>query len=157
MFSFTFAACHCNMPEKCVAKFCSNTPGKLISLHKFPEQEKYKRLWRNFVRTKRAEWTESAKSVLCSEHFSRECFTNYSAVSLGFQRKLFLCPDAVPTIHAKDTDKIVEEGDRQHKQIPASVRKRNVIAVSIISVNLFVFFLDVCCTIQNDVHLIQIT
>ena len=119
------------MPEKCVAKFCSNKPQKFITLHKFPESEKVKKLWRNFVKTKRANWTETPTSVLCSVHFTQDCFVNYYAVREDYQRRLSLKPDAVPTIHAKDPQKKDEVNTKQQK-IPASVRKRDVIAVSVL-------------------------
>ena len=88
------------MPEKCVAQFCSNTAKEMISLHKFPKDDKLRRQWRKFVQMKGANWIETSASKLCSIHFAQDNFTNYSMVEMGYQTKLLLRDDAIPTKQA---------------------------------------------------------
>ena len=60
--------------NRCVAGGCDNVPDKKkgISLHQFPEESDKKRRtqWISFVCTKRAKWSPTKYSCLCSEHFS---------------------------------------------------------------------------------------
>ena len=62
---------------------CWSDPSKNIKLHKFPKKHetKRRRLWINFVPVKRAKWTFTPTSHLCSEHFRPEDFeSQFSAV-----------------------------------------------------------------------------
>ncbi len=84
------------MPNRCVAAGCSNVPdpSKSIGLHKFPEdndsEKKRRRLWIAFVQTKRAKWSPTDTSRLCSQHFKGTAFVS----------RAVLKKDAVPTIHS---------------------------------------------------------
>ena len=118
------------MPERCVAKHCSNAPSKLISLHQFPKDKKTLTLWRKFVQVKRDKWRETPKSVLCSAHFERDAFKNYTMVEMGYTSKLFLLPGAIPTIHAEDPGQTCNASKDTSQAIPAAIRKRDVIQVS---------------------------
>ena len=68
------------MPNRCTAGNCLNVPdpSKNIKLHKFPKKKKHgakrRRLWINFVGVKRAKWTFTPTSHLCSEHFRPKDF-----------------------------------------------------------------------------------
>ncbi|CAB3993311.1 THAP domain-containing 2 [Paramuricea clavata] len=68
------------MPNRCVAGGCSNgpDPSQNIGFYKFPEdndlEKKRRRLWVAFVGTKRAKWSPTANSRLCSQHFQTEDF-----------------------------------------------------------------------------------
>ena len=122
------------MPDRCVAGGCSNTPGKNISLHKFPKEPIINRQWVRFVQTKRAKWSETSSSKLCSAHFLATCFTNYGQ-ALEFGTKLMLHEKAVPTLHSIEPTEDTKSKDK----IPASVRKRHVLEVSM-----------ACIYIEND-------
>lgn len=37
-----------------------------------------------------------ASVYVCNLHFTRECFSNYAEVEMGFKKQLLLNPDAVP-------------------------------------------------------------
>ena len=67
------------MPDRCVVANCSNVndPANGISLHRIPfwnderpEAKKRRRQWLAFVSRKRAKWTPSKTSVVCSAHFT---------------------------------------------------------------------------------------
>jgi hypothetical protein len=93
------------MGKKCVVAGCSNTHKEGVNLFKFPSDKRLKRLWIKQVQTTRAHWkAPTSNSVICSIHFSEDCFQPMSILSdkLGIKRKKLLLPDAVPTIrHTK--------------------------------------------------------
>jgi hypothetical protein len=73
------------MPKRCVVVAGCNNIGdkeKEISLHAIsysgderPEAKKRRKKWTDFViRLKRAKWTLTSYSVICSEHFKPEDF-----------------------------------------------------------------------------------
>ena len=74
------------MPDRCVVFGCSNLANtqKGISLHRIPfwdderpEAKRRRKIWVNFVATKRAKWTPSKFSAICSEHFNPEDYEKY--------------------------------------------------------------------------------
>ena len=87
------------MPNRCVAINCSNTASKDVSLHFWPANKAQADAWRRFVATKRSHWKPSPRSILCSAHFSDDCFENKLRFSMGYGTRLILRPGAVPTIH----------------------------------------------------------
>lgn len=105
------------MPYRCVTGRCSNVPdaSKNIRLHKFPKdnesEKKRRRLWANFVRTKR--WSPTANSRLCSEHFRAEDFENrfISIPGTPFIPNTALKVDAVPSIHKNQDEEPREQGN----------------------------------------------
>lgn len=84
------------MPDRCVAFGCGNENGhdckaRGISLHKIPffEDERpvakrRRKLWVDFVRTKRAKWDPSKHSVICSQHFKPDDFASPTVSLPGF-------------------------------------------------------------------------
>ena len=95
------------MPNRCVAAGCGNMPSDSISLFRFPKDPHLCSVWTRQGRT-RANWKPSSASVLCSEHFSVDCFDDIPALkaSLGFavQRKHVLKSTAVPSIFKRNAD-----------------------------------------------------
>ena len=95
------------MPNRCVAGCCSNVPdpSQNIGLHKFPEdndlEKKRRRLWVTFVQTKRAKWSPTANSRLCSQQFQTEDFESPFVTIPGtdFVSRSVLRKGAVPSIH----------------------------------------------------------
>ena len=72
------------MPARCVVAGCSNTPNsaKGITLHTIPyfgddrpSAKSRRKQWIDFVKTKRANFTPSSSSAVCSMHFSPEDYT----------------------------------------------------------------------------------
>lgn len=87
------------MPNRCVAANCSNKASKDVSLHLWPTDKAQADAWRRFVATKRSHWKPSPRSILCSAHFTGDCFENQLKFSMGYGTRLILRPGAVPTIH----------------------------------------------------------
>ena len=88
------------MVRRCVAAGCTNTYSDNISLYKFPRDPVLRHKWVKQVQRTRSQWSgPSEHSVLCSKHFSDDCFQPDSAIaaSMGLQKRRSLKPDAVPT------------------------------------------------------------
>lgn len=89
-----------------VAAGCSSTHRYNVSLHGFPKENRaeIRRLWINFVKTKRKDSTNTTKnSVLCEKLFTPECY-HLIKKAMGLEvKKKCLLPDAIPTIHTVDT------------------------------------------------------
>ena len=87
------------MVNRCVAAGCSNTHSGHVSLHKFTTDPSLRQKWEKQVRKTRAKWTATKHSVLCSEHFTDDCFEVDSAIAaaFGITKKRRLKPDAIPT------------------------------------------------------------
>uniref|UniRef100_A0A3B3VZZ0 THAP-type domain-containing protein n=1 Tax=Poecilia latipinna TaxID=48699 RepID=A0A3B3VZZ0_9TELE len=62
------------MPKRCVAAGCCNYPNEHISLFSFPKDEKLRDQWTQQVQRTRGSWLPTPSSVLCSEHFTADCF-----------------------------------------------------------------------------------
>ena len=76
------------MPKRCVVYGCSNTADTSndVSIHEIPFWDenspiatKRRKKWVNFVRRKRDKWTPTRSSVVCSKHFTEDCFDYGSA------------------------------------------------------------------------------
>ena len=82
------------MPCSCVAIDCTNRRQRdgLVSFHRFPGRNKeLKEKWIRAIR--RENWVPSKESVICSDHFTNDCFTTKPK-----QKGRFLKKDAMPTI-----------------------------------------------------------
>ncbi|CAB4011359.1 uncharacterized protein LOC110233295 isoform X1, partial [Paramuricea clavata] len=71
------------MPERCVVYGCNNTARseKGVSLYRIPYCDDNRQVakgrrkkWLDFIRRKRDQWTPSSGSVVCSKHFTEDCF-----------------------------------------------------------------------------------
>lgn len=91
------------MPARCVAAGCSNTHSDGISLHKFPRDPVLREEWTKQVQRTRAQWKPSASSVLCSSHFTDDCFEPESniAAQFGIKKARRLKPTAIPSIFSR--------------------------------------------------------
>ena len=89
------------MSKRCVAYDCSNVPGENISCFLFPKNPTLRTIWTKKVQSTRANWTgPSHTSVLCSEHFTKDCFEKDTELAAGFgiQKRCRLVEGAIPTI-----------------------------------------------------------
>ena len=78
-------------------------------MHKFPKDTNLKRQWVKFVQVKRSDFVEpTVHSVICSNHFSPDCYENNYMGEIGLTKKKQLLPDAVPKIHALPETKSFE-------------------------------------------------
>ena len=106
-----------NKKKKGGGKYCvAGLPGKRscinssfspnVNMHKFPNDETVQKLWTNFVRRHRKDFTTTTSSHLCSGHFEPTCYLRRRDIlvaenspqrnNIPRQRKLE--PGAVPTI-----------------------------------------------------------
>ena len=113
------------MVRRCVAANCSNsneTEG--VAVHLFPSDNSISRKWIKFVQVKRV-WKPNSRAktrpLLCSKHFTPDCYKNFTKVSLGFATKLHLKDNAVPTIHAPEQNQASTS-----RGASSAVRKREV-------------------------------
>lgn len=119
------------MPKACVAINCTNQTRDGISLHEFPKDSHTANLWSQFICTKRKGWKRTKYSHICSDHFEKECFENYTQWEMKLSKKLLLKPDAVPTIHKSKDGK--NDKRKNDNEMPPSIRKRQVNLVCILS------------------------
>ena len=80
------------MPVQCVAYGCGKTCADNVSLHMFPKDPDDFRKWEKQVQRTRSQWSASASSHLCSDHFGREYFMQ------RIRNGVSLRPGAMPTI-----------------------------------------------------------
>ena len=82
------------MPSRCVAAGCSNTTKDGVSLHRFPSDPKYRRIW-----TTKVKLTRAKRSGPTEHSFLRSaCFERGLHSQFGMAYKAMLLPDAIPTI-----------------------------------------------------------
>ena len=87
------------MVKRCVAAGCSNTYRENLSFFKFPRDPVMRQKWVKQVQRTRAEWSgPSEHSVICSVHFTDDCFETNLAEKFGLEKRKRPKEDAVPTI-----------------------------------------------------------
>ena len=89
------------MVKRCVAAGCSNTHSDGVSLFHFPRDPLLRLQWTRQVQRTRDGWKgPSDYSVVCSEHFTSDCFEEDSAIAakFGIEKRRRLKPNAVPTV-----------------------------------------------------------
>ena len=90
------------MVKRCVVHYCSNSDKTGHTMHKFPKEANLRRQWVKFVQVKRADFKEpSVHSVICSSHFSPDCYEKSYMAEMGLKKQNHLLPGAVPTIHSQ--------------------------------------------------------
>ena len=114
------------MVNRCVAAGCNNTHKDGISLFRFPKNALLRKKWAEQVRRTRAKWEPTKYSVLCSAHFTEDCFELSSklSVSLGLgKRKAGLKADAVPTLFIREVNKRQASSSLASETKPAKRRR----------------------------------
>ena len=96
------------MPRHCVAAGCDSVGRKGCGLHKFPQDEVIRKKWIKAVKQQRSNWDgPSLHSLLCSKHFSDECFITKGVCfrdEMRMPTAKCLKPDTVPTLFARSID-----------------------------------------------------
>ena len=102
------------MPSsRCVVQGCSNlsNPKAGISLHNSPVNPSLRAQWKRFVSAHRANFNLAGRFVICSEHFTEDCFARTIHVGGAMKR---LQPSSVPTIwRKKDKEPSTSSRDRR--------------------------------------------
>ena len=96
--------CVAGLPGKRSCKNSSFTPN--VNMHKFPKDKTVQKLWTNFVRRHRKDFTPTTSSHLCSGHFEPTCYFRRPDILVAenspqrnkIPRLRKLEPGAVPTI-----------------------------------------------------------
>lgn len=78
------------MGRKCAYPECKSTEG----LHSLPSNREMAHRWLHALGRLDI---PTASVYVCNLHFTRECFSNYAEVEMGFKKQFLLTPDAVPT------------------------------------------------------------
>ena len=96
------------MPKRCVAGGCNRSTEGGFSLHTFPKDPTRKVKWSSNVRRWRSDWNgPTDHSVVCSLHFTRDCFESSVVLSeqMGMPpEKRILKSTAIPTLFPKAAD-----------------------------------------------------
>ena len=80
---------------------CSKTHQDGVSLHGFPTDSLLRLEWTRQVQRTCSNWTgPSQHSVICSNHFTSDCFEDDTAIAVqfGIEKRVRLKPNAVPTV-----------------------------------------------------------
>ncbi|PIK37131.1 hypothetical protein BSL78_26037 [Apostichopus japonicus] len=119
------------MPVRCVVEGCSNVITKAISLHRWPKNDKTRRLWTKFVQNTRFDFTgPSQYSSVCSEHFTEAVydpsFLLKEEMGLKGRHKRVL-PDKYPTLKTpkirsgeQETSSGLLSGDPLEEAVPST-------------------------------------
>ena len=92
------------MVNSCVAAGCTNKHKDGVSLFKFPKDPVFRKHWTDRVKRTRGSWSGPTEhSVLCSVHFTEDCFEK-SLEKYGISQRLKLKKDAIPTILKRPRD-----------------------------------------------------
>ena len=119
------------MIKCCVAAGCSNTYKDGVSLFQFPHDAVLQKQWTKEVQKTRAKWQgPSDSSVLCSEHFTSDCFEEDTAIAarFGIKKQRRLKPNAVLTLFHRHLPHSSTEADTQDG--PSTSCKRPISADS---------------------------
>ena len=89
------------MVKRCIAADCSNMNSNGISLFQFPQDPALHAQWIKEVQRTRADCQgPSDYSVLCSNHFTNDCFEEDTIITarFGIEKRRQLKPNAIPTV-----------------------------------------------------------
>ena len=89
------------MVKSCVAAGCAKTSNDGISFFTFPSDPVMRQRWTREVQRTRDQWNGPSKhSVLCANHFTKDCFEPDSAIAatMGLTKRLRLKRNAIPTV-----------------------------------------------------------
>ncbi len=127
--------------KRCVAYGCGNTKKDGFTMHLFPKNEHYKKLWTDEVKKLRKDFIEpTAYSCLCSVHFTQEMFDPSCLLSneFGIPKTMHLLKDAVPVITKSAVKRVAES---KPKRSAAAKRQRKQVIKTTITTILCNYFL----------------
>ena len=121
-----------DMGKRCITAGCSNMNADGVSLFCFPQNQSLRQQWNKQVQRTHADWKDATEYfVLCSEHFTSDCFgeDSFMAAQFGLTKRKRLKPDVVPTIFHRPAA-ATSHGDLQEG--PSVGYKRPVLAEELI-------------------------
>ena len=127
------------MVKRCVAAGCSNTNSDGVSLFQFPRDPALRMQWTREVQRTRANWQgPSDYSVLCSDHFTNDCYEEDTTIAarFGIGKRRRLKPNAIPTVFHRQASTQVLQGsnDEYAEETQCTSRKRPTAAKECIQV-----------------------
>lgn len=95
-----------------VVQDCNNgsNPWQGISLHNSPPSGSVLSSWKRFVFSHRKNFNPTSRFVVCSEHFTDDCFARSYHVEGSMKRRI---QGAIPSVWKKNMKTIVSYSDRQ--------------------------------------------
>ena len=105
-------------------------PGPSITLHKFPVNKQYRKLWISFVQTTRKWDPKPDTARICSAHFEEDNFENILIFKAGLASFLILKENAVPTVRDPSGSSGTGASQGISRRSSAVSRKREVMRVS---------------------------
>ena len=96
------------MVRKCIAYGCSKSTNDGVSLFQFPKDDSLKRKWTKQVQRTRAGWPGAcATTVLCCDHFEKDCLEDscHLSATFGIKKLARLKPNAIPTIFPRPSSR----------------------------------------------------
>ena len=118
------------MVKRCVAAGCSNTHSDGVSLFHFPRDPSLRLQWTRQVQQTRDGWKgPSDYSVLCSKHFTSDCYEGDSAIAakFGIEKRRRLKPNAVPTVFLIHTGGECSSRKRAGQEVSVPVEKERMV------------------------------
>ena len=116
------------MPARCVVAGCSNTNKDGVSLHKFPQNERLRRLWTSKVRLTRANWLGPfAFSLVCSDLFAEDDFEESFHAQFGMKRAQKLKESAIPSRIKTSTTSAATSSQGRRREASERREKNRVI------------------------------
>jgi len=109
------------MVKRSIAMSCSITLQDGVSLHGFPQDPSLWLEWTRQVQRTRANWPgPTENSLLCSDHFTSDCYEEDTAIAKGFgtEKRVCLKKDAVPTVFPRCSDG--DESSSTQSSLPVS-------------------------------------
>ena len=106
MYKSSFTGFLFSMVNYCVAFGCRNTCKDGVSVFRFPKESNLRKKWIEQVKRTRAYWSgPTGNSVLCSAHFTSDCFEP-SQSAYGIKKRIALTKDAIPTIFKRPAESV---------------------------------------------------
>ena len=135
-----FAALIKIMPERCVVYGCNNTANSKqgICLYRIPFWDddrdiatRRRKQWLDFIMRKRDRWEPSRGSVVCSDHFTKDCF-EYGSDTVEKYKTPKLKRDeigisAVPSLLSKATSVSSERSLRMQHRAKVTVIQSSIV------------------------------
>ena len=116
------------MVKRCIAVGCSNTYSDGVSLFQFLRDPAIRAQWTKEVQRTRANWQgPSDYSVLCSNHFTNDCFEEDTIIDarFGIEKQRHLKPKAIPTVfHRQSSTQVLQVIEDYLEENPSASRKR---------------------------------
>ena len=152
------------MPERCVVYGCSNTTNTRngIFLYQIPFWDdtsavaaKRRKIWVQFIQRRRDKWTPTRSSVICSKHFTEDCF-EYGSSTVAKYKTPRLKRDhiGVSVFPSLDTNQILDSAESERTK---RMKRRKVSFLSCYVNTVYIQRIQYClCITLNNLSYMRI-